>query len=250
MFFASTILAQSYADLILTHGKIWTGNPGQPQAEAVAMIGSRIVAVGPAAEVRKWVGTRTEVIDLAGKLVVPGFNDAHVHFYTGGAHLASVKLRDAKSEAEFRERIRQFAAKLPHGRWILGGDWDHENWTPARLPTRQLIDEAAGDHPVFINRLDGHMSLANSLALQLGGVTRETLDPPGGHDRTRRFRRAGRSSKRRGHDGGGAGDSGRPRRKKSPMRFEPPCAMPVRTVSPACRICRRRPRFCACTSGS
>ena len=177
---ASTLMAQSYADLILTHGKIWTGDAARPQAEAVASIGSRIVAVGAASEVQKWAGPKTEIVDLGGKLVVPGFNDAHVHFYEGGAHLASVKLRDAKSEAEFRERIRQFAAKAPKGRWILGGDWDHESWSPPRLPTRQLIDEAAGDHPVFINRLDGHMSLANTLALQLAGVTRDTKDPPGG----------------------------------------------------------------------
>ncbi len=173
-------MAQSYADLILTHGKIWTGNASQPLAEAVASLGSRIVAVGSAAEVGKWAGPKTQVLNLEGKLVLPGFNDAHVHFYQGGAHLASVKLRDAKSESEFRDRIRQFAEKLPKGRWILGGDWDHENWTPARLPTRQLIDDAAGEHPVFINRLDGHMSLANSLALKLAGVTRETPDPPGG----------------------------------------------------------------------
>jgi predicted amidohydrolase YtcJ len=177
---ASTLAAQSYADLILTNGKIWTVNAAQPQAEAVALIGSRIVAVGSSADIRKWAGPKTEVVDLAGKLVVPGFNDAHVHFYTGGAHLANVQLRDAKSEAEFRERIRKFAAGLPKGRWIEGGDWDHENWTPARLPTRQLIDEAAGDHPVFVNRLDGHMSLANSVALKLAGITRNTPDPPGG----------------------------------------------------------------------
>jgi predicted amidohydrolase YtcJ len=117
---------------------------------------------------------------LPAALVVPGFNDAHVHFYTGGTHLSQVQLRDAKSEAEFRERIHQFAAKIPAGRWILGGDWDHENWTPARLPTRQLIDEAARDHPVFVNRLDGHMCLANSTALKLAGINRNTPDPPGG----------------------------------------------------------------------
>jgi predicted amidohydrolase YtcJ len=112
--------------------------------------------------------------------VVPGFNDAHVHFYDGGSHLASVQLRDAKSKSEFRERIGQFAAKLPRGRWILGGDWDHENWMPAELPTRQLIDQAAGGHPVFINRLDGHMALANTLALEMAHITRDTADPPGG----------------------------------------------------------------------
>lgn len=176
----STLAAQSYADLILTNAKVWTVNQAQPEAQAVACLGPRIVAVGTAAEVHKWAGPRTQVVDLGGKLVLPGFNDAHVHFYAGGSHLSSVQLRDAKSEGEFRERIRAFAARAPKGRWILGGDWDHENWTPARLPTRQLIDEAAGDHPVFINRLDGHMSLANSLALKLAGVTRNTPDPPGG----------------------------------------------------------------------
>ncbi len=174
------LLAQSSATLLLTNGKIWTGNPAQPLAEAVACREGRIVAVGSSADLRPFAGPKTEVIDLDGKLVVPGFNDAHVHFYDGGANLSSVQLRDARTQDEFRERIRRFAATLPSGRWILGGDWDHENWTPARLPTRQLIDEAAGDHPVFVNRLDGHMALANTLALKLAGITRDTPDPPGG----------------------------------------------------------------------
>jgi len=125
------------ASLILTNGKIWTGNSAQPLAAAVACAGNRIVAVGSAAEIAKWAGATTQMIDLGGELVVPGFNDAHVHFFEGGRHLSSVKLRDAKSESEFRERSRQFAAHLPEGRWILGGDWDHENWTPGRLPTRR-----------------------------------------------------------------------------------------------------------------
>jgi predicted amidohydrolase YtcJ len=173
-------MSQPQADLILIHAKIWTGNSAQPQAEAVALTGNRIAAVGATAEIQRWAGPRTQTIDLAGRLLLPGFNDAHVHFYTGGTHLSQVKLRDAKSESEFRDRIHRFAATLPAGRWILGGDWDHESWTPARLPTRQLIDEASGEHPAFINRLDGHMCLANSLALKLAGVTRNTPDPPGG----------------------------------------------------------------------
>jgi len=172
--------AQRAAELVLINGKIWTVNEAQPQAEAVACAGGRIVAVGSTSEIRKWVGAGTKVIDLKGRLVVPGFNDAHVHFVTGGAHLSSVKLRDARAEAEFRDRIRDFAAKWPKGRWITGGDWDHENWTPARLPTRALIDGVTPDHPVFVNRLDGHMSLANSVALKLAGITRQTPDPPGG----------------------------------------------------------------------
>jgi predicted amidohydrolase YtcJ len=108
------------------------------------------------------------------------FNDAHVHLFSGGAGIASVQLRDARTPEEFRNRIRDYAAQLPKGRWILNGNWDHENWSPARLPTRQLIDDVTLDNPVFINRLDGHMALANSLALKLAEVTRETADPPGG----------------------------------------------------------------------
>lgn len=172
--------AQPAADLVLLNGKIWTANERQPRAEAVASIGSRIVAAGASADIRKWVGPATRVIDLRGRLVTPGFNDAHVHFFSGGAGLSGVKLRDARSQAELRDRIAAFAAKLPEGRWITGGDWDHENWSPAELPARQLIDAVTANHPVFVSRLDGHMALANSPALKLAGITRETPDPPGG----------------------------------------------------------------------
>jgi predicted amidohydrolase YtcJ len=173
-------LAQAPADLLLINGKIWTANNQQPEAQAVAIIGNRLVAIGSTVEIRKWGGTRTKVIDLQGMRVVPGFNDAHVHFLDGGRGLASVQLRDARTPDEFRNRIRDFAAKLPKGRWVLNGNWDHENWQPANLPTRQLIDAVTPDNPVFINRLDGHMALVNSLALKLAGVTRGTPDPPGG----------------------------------------------------------------------
>jgi len=175
--------AQSPADLVLVNGKIWTVNDNpqaMAEAEAVACLGNRIVAVGTTKEIRKWIGAKTKVIDLQGRRVVPGFNDAHVHFFDGGRGLASVQLRDARTPEEFRHRIRDFAAKSPKHRWILNGNWDHENWNPPKLPTRQLIDEVTPDNPVFINRLDGHMCLANSLALKLAGVTRETPDPPGG----------------------------------------------------------------------
>ena len=172
--------AQPSADLALLNGNIWTVNDAQPRAQAVACRGNRIAAVGSNDEIRKWIGPATQVIDLGGKLVLPGFNDAHVHFFDGGADLAGVQLRTAKSEAEFRERIAEFAARLPEGRWITGGEWDHENWTPARLPTRQLIDAVTGGHPVFVSRLDGHMALADSQALKLAGITRDTKDPPGG----------------------------------------------------------------------
>ncbi|MBI3681888.1 MAG: amidohydrolase [Acidobacteria bacterium] len=168
------------ADLVLHNGKIWTVNPKQPLAQAVACLDGRILAVGSNEEIAALAGKNTRVVDLNGLLLLPGFNDAHVHFFTGGTRLGGVQLRDAKSEQEFRDRIAAFAGKQPKGRWITGGDWDHENFTPARLPTRRLIDGVTPDHPVFVNRLDGHMALANSAALKLAGVTRETPDPPGG----------------------------------------------------------------------
>lgn len=177
---SAEIHAQRYADLVLTNAKIWTVNEKQPEAEAIACIGNTITFVGSAKEAQKWVGKKTKVIDVRGKRVVPGFNDAHVHFLTGGMNLAGVHLRDAASQAVFQSRIQEFVGKQPKGRWILGGDWDHENWTPANLPTRQLIDEITPEHPVFLSRLDGHMALANSLALKMAGVTRDTPTPPGG----------------------------------------------------------------------
>jgi len=180
LFAAFSAAAQPAADLILVNGKIWTVNSAAPRVEAVACLGGRIAATGTSAEIRKWAGPGTRVIDLQGKLAVPGFNDAHLHFYATGRNLASVALRTARSQAEFRDRIRDFAARLPPGRWITGGDWDHENWKPAQLPTRQLIDPVTPDHPVLVNRLDGHMALANSRALALAGITRQTPDPPGG----------------------------------------------------------------------
>jgi len=168
------------ARLVVINANVRTMDAQRPAAEAVAVYGTRIVAVGASDEIKRMVGARTRVIDAQGALVLPGFNDAHVHFLEGGYHLASVSLRDANSAEEFAGRIRQFAAKTPQGRWLTGGDWDHERWAGARLPTKELIDNFTLAHPVFVNRHDGHMALANSLALKLAGVTRETKDPPGG----------------------------------------------------------------------
>ena len=168
------------ADLVIINAKVHTMDRSQPIAEAVAVLGNRIVAVGSTKAIRDLAGTNTRVIDAKGQLVLPGFNDAHVHFMSGGFQLSSVDLRDANTPQEFAERIRDFAAKLPRGRWITGGDWDHERWPDAKLPAKELIDRYTPDTPVFVNRLDGHMALANSLALKLAGVTRETKDPDGG----------------------------------------------------------------------
>lgn len=180
LFFSLSSFGQISADLVLHNGKIWTVNDQQPEAEAVAILGNRIIAVGANKDLRKLIGPQTRVVDLQGRRIVPGFNDAHVHFFNGGAGLASVQLRDAKTPEEFAQRIAAFAAKIPPGRWILEGNWDHENWSPAMLPTRQLIDVVTPNNPVFVQRLDGHMALANSVALKLAGITKATPDPPGG----------------------------------------------------------------------
>jgi len=168
------------ADLVILNANVRTMEAGRPSAEAVAVSGNRLVAVGTGAEVKKYVGPRTRVIDAGGALVLPGFNDSHTHFLSGGFQLSSVDLRSADTPQEFAERIRRFSEKLPGGRWITGGDWDHERWPGAPLPTKELIDSFTPDRPVFVNRLDGHMALANSYALKLAGVTRDTPDPPGG----------------------------------------------------------------------
>ena len=177
--------AQSlFATLVIINAKVHTMDPAKPTAQAVAVFGNRILAVGSSNEVRRFTGPGTEVIDAGGKLVLPGFNDAHVHFLGGGFQLSSVNLRDANTPGEFAERIRVFAAKLPAGRWVTGGDWDHERWPEingkAPLPTKELIDRVTPNTPVFVSRLDGHMALANSLTLKLAGITKETLDPEGG----------------------------------------------------------------------
>lgn len=168
------------ADLVIINAHVRTMDEGRPEAEAVAVIGNRIVAVGSTAEIKRLVGPNTRVIDAGGRLVLPGFNDAHVHFISGGFQLANIDLRDAATPQEFAERIRRFSEKLPKGRWITGGDWDHERWPGAPLPTKELIDPFTPDRPVFVNRLDGHMALANSYVLKLAGITRATPDPPGG----------------------------------------------------------------------
>jgi predicted amidohydrolase YtcJ len=168
------------ADLVIINAHVRTMDEGRPEAEAVAVIGNRIVAVGSTAEIKRLVGPNTRVVDAGGRLVLPGFNDAHVHFISGGFQLANIDLRNAATPQEFAERIRRFSEKLPKGRWITGGDWDHERWPGAPLPTKELIDPFTPDRPVFVSRLDGHMALANSYVLKLAGITRATPDPPGG----------------------------------------------------------------------
>jgi len=173
-------LALLLVEMIAINGKIWTENPQQPEAQALAVAGQRIVAVGSNDEIKKLAGPDTKILDLAGRRVVPGFNDAHVHFFWGGQGLASVQLRDVTSRQQFTRRVADYARTRPSGEWIMVGSWDEQKWNPVALPTHEWIDAVTPNNPVWVNRSDGHMSLANSLAMKLAAVNKNTPDVPGG----------------------------------------------------------------------
>jgi predicted amidohydrolase YtcJ len=167
------------ADPVIQDARIRTGNPDQPWAEALASRGDRIVSVGTNVDVESLIGEDTDVISVPGSMLVPGFIDTHVHFISSGSGLASVQLRDAATPEEFAARIGAFAETVESGEWIMHGTWDHEMWG-GELPRRDWIDELTPENPVWVARLDGHMALANSLALQLAGVDADTPDVDGG----------------------------------------------------------------------
>jgi predicted amidohydrolase YtcJ len=168
-----------YASLVVTDARIWTGNQEMPWAEAIAAQGEIILAVGSAEEIAPLIGKGTEVISIPGSMLVPGFIDSHIHFISGGSGLASVQLRDAATPEEFTRRIAEFASELEPGEWILEGNWDHKNWG-GELPRRDWIDAVTPNNPVLVDRLDGHMAVANSLALKLAGIDANTADIDGG----------------------------------------------------------------------
>lgn len=168
------------ADLILLSAKIWTGDPARPSAEALAARGGRIVALGSNHDVETLRGSKTRVVDAKGRRVVPGFIDSHTHMTMGGLNLLAVDLRKTKDPADFTRQLAAFAKTRPAGNWLTDGAWDHEQWNPPRLPTREMLDPATGDRPACLARQDGHMMVCNSLALAKAGITRATPDPPGG----------------------------------------------------------------------
>ncbi|HEY7095888.1 MAG TPA: amidohydrolase family protein [Terriglobales bacterium] len=174
------------ADVILVHGNIYTGIAvgasfhEVKRAKALAMRGERIMAIGDDAEVLKLKGPDTKVVDLAGHFVMPGFNDAHLHLASAGFQKNSVDLSGTKSLTDFRDRVRARVATAAPGEWIVGGGWDHTLWPVKEMPSRWDIDEVTSDHPVFLDRVDGHIAVANTRALQLASVTIASKDPEGG----------------------------------------------------------------------
>ncbi len=167
-------------DLVLINGKVWTGTGEDPSLLVVAVKGSRIVFVGFNEDAGVWIKPETRVIDLKGRLLLPGINDAHVHFSDGGFSLIQLNLRDAADRKDFARKIGNYAKSLPPDAWITGGNWDHENWPNKKYPDRWLIDPVCQDIPVLVSRLDGHVAVANSLALKIAGITKDTRDPQGG----------------------------------------------------------------------
>jgi len=175
---------QPPADLVLTNGRIYTGLAAQPWARAVAIRGESIIAIAGAdsdAEVKSWIGAKTRVIDLHGQFAMPGFNDAHVHLAAGAYVKLEVDLRGTFSIGEVQQRMRGRLKEFEPGEWIIAPGWDHTLWSVKKFPNRRDLDAISTDHPIFSERVDGHVAVVNSRALKIAGITHETPDPPGGH---------------------------------------------------------------------
>ncbi len=172
--------SQSSADLILINGDIYTGDPRNPRAQALAISGEKIVAVGSNVDINRLRDSKTRIIDLHGQFAMPGFNDAHMHLASAAEAKLKINLEGVKSLAEMQERIRVHLKDFESGEWITGRGWDHTLWSDKRFPTRADLDAVSRDHPMFFGRVDGHVAVANSRALEIAGITSATPDPPGG----------------------------------------------------------------------
>lgn len=168
------------ADLAIVNARVWTVEDTQPLAEAIAVRDGRILAVGYTTGIQTLVSPSTRVIDASGRLVLPGFQDNHTHFINSGEEVGQLNLKNASTHEEFGKLVAEYAQRKKPGEWITGGGWDHDKFPGGELPTAELVDRYCPDKPVFVNRFDGHMAVANTLALKLGNVTSETTDPLGG----------------------------------------------------------------------
>ncbi|HLG94664.1 MAG TPA: amidohydrolase [candidate division Zixibacteria bacterium] len=168
------------ADLVFKSGKVVTIDAALPQAEAVVILGNRIAFVGANSEAEKWVGPKTKVVDLQGKLLLPGFNDAHCHLVSGGFSLLRVNLAGAKTLKEIQEKVGAAVKKAPKGAWVQGRGWDHTLFNKGEWPTKEMLDAAAPNTPVYLRRIDGHVSWVNSAALKAAKITKNTPDTAGG----------------------------------------------------------------------
>lgn len=177
---SSTIAQAETADIVLLNARVYTVNPQQPWAEALAIRGDKILAVGKAAEMAPYRGPGTKVIDAGGRLVLPGFTDCHIHFMDGSLGLTQVDLNGAKTVTEIQKRVKEYADTHTREPWITGMGWSYPTFAPSGLPDRKILDQAVPDRPVYLVAFDGHSSWANSKALAMAGITRGTPDPPNG----------------------------------------------------------------------
>ncbi len=168
------------ADLVLTNGVVYTLDTAMPHAEAIAIKGDRILAVGSADDIRAYQGSATRVVDLAGAAVFPGWADAHYHLSGVGEREMTLNLEGTDTKEAFLTKVKERVDRTPAGEWVTGRGWIETFWTPAAFPSRQDLDRIAPDHPVILSRADGHAAVANSKALELAGVTRSTPAPTGG----------------------------------------------------------------------
>src|SRR5512135_3674428 len=187
--FPTEVLARqtaSLADMVVLHGKIYTVNARQPWAQALAIRDGKILSVGSEKEIEKYRGAATKVIDAQNHLVLPGFEDTHVHFTAGSFGLQQVKLDDADSIAEIQKRVKEYAEAHPGTSFIQGFGWMYPVFGKEALPDKKYLDEVLPDRPVLLSAYDGHTYWANSKALQMAGITKDTPDPLNGiivHDR-------------------------------------------------------------------
>lgn len=179
-FGAQVLLAAEPADTIITNAKVYTVNPQQKWAEAIAVRADKIIFVGDAKSADSYKGPSTKVIDAKGKLVLPGFTDCHVHFMSGSLGLTQVDLNGANTIEEIQKRVKDYAAAHPTLPWITGMGWQYPTFGPTALPNKKILDDVMADRPVYLVAYDGHSSWANSKALSMAGVDRNTPDPPNG----------------------------------------------------------------------
>ncbi|MCH8993224.1 MAG: amidohydrolase family protein, partial [Acidobacteria bacterium] len=173
----ATVLSVAPADLVIENAMIWSdGLTGFAQFAAVT--DGEFVYVGERDE--SYIGPSTHRVNARGRVVIPGLIDSHVHMIGGGASLNQIHLRDAKNKADFIARLKKWGEDHPEQQWITGGRWSTESWDDKTEPTKHWLDEAIPDRPVFLSRMDGHSAVANSMALKLSGVTKDTKDPDGG----------------------------------------------------------------------
>lgn len=168
------------AKMVLINGVIFTSGEDRPVVEALAIRDGRILDAGSDKEIENYISPRTEVLDLQGRLACPGFNDAHIHFMSGGLYAKRLILQGTKSPEEVAEKVQERTSLLKKGEWILGRGWDHTVFPEKKWPSKEILDQAAPENPVFLRRVDGHVAWVNSTALEIAGINKKTENPEGG----------------------------------------------------------------------